>query len=303
MGEVIWLMDTLDIADQTLLFITADNGAHDQTYQSNGHTPHLNYRGQKADIYEAGHRVPFLVRWPGVVEAGSSSDETICLTDFMATAAAVVGYELSADAGEDSYSILPVLLGQQITGTLREATVHHSLNGTFAIRQGDWKLTVDNEGSGGFTNPRVVDGPGTLYNLADDIAETNDLYDDNPDLVAEMWALLEQYQTSGRSTPLERNDEFWARPIIGCGDSLYEEYSEEVTKNIQDSCRTLDVAEDRRPGSSGYGGLIEVFGLDGKKLLELDGRKGSLHPEHLRLRPGLYLMRTGHGKVMTVFKR
>jgi arylsulfatase A len=214
-GLVLKALDSLGLMGNTVVIVTSDNGAHDKTYKQYGHTPHMGYRGEKADIFEAGHRIPFLIRWPGVVKAGSISGETICLTDFMATAAAITGYRFPDSAGEDSYSLLPVLLGQKLSGPLREATVHHSDEGTFAIRKGAWKLAVDNMGSGGFTLPDQVAGPGTLFDILKNPGEDSlqDQYAAKPAVVAELRALLDKYKKDGRSTPKNRMDEFWQGPV------------------------------------------------------------------------------------------
>jgi hypothetical protein len=212
-GKVLKALDSLKISDNTLVLFASDNGAHDFTYRQYGHTPHMNYKGEKADIFEAGHRIPLIIRWPGVVAPNTISTETVCLVDFMATLAAITSFKLPDNAGEDSYSLLPVLLGRTLTAPLREATVHHSNDGLFAIRKGKWKLTPDNMGSGGFTSPKSVDGPGTLYNLETDISETTDRYAARPNDVTQFRALLSKYKTEGRSTPLPRNDEFWNPPV------------------------------------------------------------------------------------------
>jgi arylsulfatase A-like enzyme len=207
-------LDSLGLSANTIVIVTADNGAHDKTFKQFGHTPHMAWRGEKADIFEAGHRVPFIVKWPGVAKANSTSGETVCLTDFLATAAAIVSYKLQDGAGEDSYSMLPVLLGRKLAAPLREATVHHSINGTFAIRQAAWKLTLDNMGSGGFTAPDSVAGPGTLYDLISNPGEAvaQDQYAAKPAVVRDLKALLARYKADGRSMPLPRQDEFWQEP-------------------------------------------------------------------------------------------
>src|SRR6185436_18770234 len=120
----------------TLVIVTSDNGCSPQAKFNEllprGHNPSYVFRGNKADIYEGGHRIPFLVRWPGHVKPGVTSDQTICLTDFMATCAEILGVKLPDNAGEDSVSLQPAMLGTA-TKPLREATVHHSINGAFAI--------------------------------------------------------------------------------------------------------------------------------------------------------------------------
>ncbi len=218
-GRVRAALDSLGFSGNTLVLVASDNGAKDYTYKQYGHTPHLDYRGEKADIFEAGHRIPFSVKWPGVVVPNSVSGETVCLTDFLATAAAVVSFRLPDSAGEDSYSLLPVLLGRPLTAPLREATVHHSSEGTFAIRQGPYKLTVDNLGSGGFTAPVTLAGPGTLYDLSKNPGEdtAQNLYAAQPARVAALRALLAKYKSEGRSVPRGRVDEFWAGPTYLSG--------------------------------------------------------------------------------------
>ncbi len=206
------LLDALadkHLADNTLVIFTSDNGAHwlPSDIDHWGHRANADWRGQKSDIWEGGHRVPFVVRWPGVVAADSSSDKTICLTDVMATVAAVVGRELPTDAGEDSFSFLSELVGQTPAAPQREAIVHHSGNGAFAIRQGHWKLATK-LGSHGFSKPRTVEpvpgGPrGQLYHLGNDPAESRNLWLDEPEIVERLTALLNRYQRAGRSRPAE----------------------------------------------------------------------------------------------------
>ncbi|MBT5124277.1 MAG: sulfatase-like hydrolase/transferase, partial [Planctomycetaceae bacterium] len=156
----------------------------------------LHYRGQKADIWEGGHRVPFLVHWPAQVAANTVSDQTICLTDLMATALDVLGESLPAGAGQDSYSFLAAIT-QTKQPSERMVTIHHSVNGTFAIRKGDWKLIPGNLGSGGFSSPRVVKpkegGPGgQLYNLRTDPSEKNNVWQDNPKIIEELQTELQR---------------------------------------------------------------------------------------------------------------
>jgi arylsulfatase A len=133
----------------------------------------------------------------------------------LATVADLVGTPLPPNAGEDSYSLLPILLGNDLEAPLREATVHHSLNGMFAIRQGPWKLILG-RGSGGFSQPQtLVPAPGEpegqLYNLYDDPGETTNLYLNHPGIVARLQTLLSRYQDSGRSAPM-RGEEVAYRP-------------------------------------------------------------------------------------------
>lgn len=196
------------IDDNTIVIFTSDNGcsprADFEELAAIGHKPSHIYRGHKADIFEGGHRVPFIVHWPAKIKAGSVSNETICLTDLMATAAEINGLKMPENAGEDSVSFLPALLGQKVK--LREATVHHSINGSFAIRQGDWKLILC-PGSGGWSSPKpniafkeklpLIQ----LYNLSSDPAESKNVFKENPAKVKELYALLKKYVEEGRSTP------------------------------------------------------------------------------------------------------
>ena len=206
-GQILDAVDRLAIADDTLIVFTSDNGAiwPQSKIDEFGHRANLNLRGQKADIWEGGNRVPFIIRWRGRIAPASQSDALVSLTDMLATFAAVAGAELPRDAGEDSYSLLPVLLGENLATPLRNAAIHHSGNGMFAIRQGPWKL-IEGRGSGGFTEPaRIEPGPGEpagqLYNLAEDLGETNNLYRQHPDVVARLAALLDQYRQQGHSRP------------------------------------------------------------------------------------------------------
>ncbi|HEY7308890.1 MAG TPA: arylsulfatase [Gemmataceae bacterium] len=206
-GRVLRALDEAKLADNTLLIFTSDNGAHwtPEDIDKWGHRANDGLRGQKADIWDGGHRVPFLVRWPGRVRAGGTSKELICLTDFLATAAAVVGAKLPADAGEDSYNLLPALRGDKLDTPIREAIVHHSSDGTFAIRQGPWKLALA-RGSHGFSNPKNIqpkpgEAKGQLYNLDDDPQERDNQWLKKPEIVARLTALLEKYKSEGRSSP------------------------------------------------------------------------------------------------------
>ncbi len=205
-GQVVDALQRKGLTDDTVLMITSDNGSNwpDPDIKKWGHDANMSYRGQKADIWEGGHRVPFIVRWPAKVQPGAVCQQTVCLTDLLATAADIVQDKLPAGAGEDSFSLLPALLDKQHSEPLRPATIHHSVNGTFAIRVGDWKLVEGNLGSGGFTNPKVVKpkpgGPqGQLYNLRNDPHETTNLYQSQPEQVERLSAMLEHYRREGRS--------------------------------------------------------------------------------------------------------
>ncbi len=151
-----------------------------------------------------------VARWPGRIKPGTTCGEVLCLTDLIATAAAVVGAELPDGAGEDSYNMLPALLGKKLDRPIREATVHHSCDGLFAIRQGKWKLlTHKGSGSWNYSRARIPiqppitqpDAPGQLYDLSRDLGETNNLYKQHPQVVRRLTELLEKYKRQGRSRP------------------------------------------------------------------------------------------------------
>jgi len=204
-GTVLDALVRTKLVDRTLVIVTSDNGAHwtKGDIAKYGHRANAHLRGQKADIWEGGHRVPFIARWPGRIKPGTTSDQLTCLADLLATTAAIVGETLPAAAGEDSYNMLPALLGEPSKGPTREVIVHHSGDGMFAIRQGPWKLIVGG-GSGGFTPPRRIEPkPGEpaaqLYNLRDDPSEEKNLYAAHPDIVKRLTALLEKYRAEGRS--------------------------------------------------------------------------------------------------------
>jgi arylsulfatase A len=206
-GEVLAELDARGLIGETLLVFTSDNGCSPMAkipeLAAKGHLVNGPLRGHKADIFEGGHRVPFLVRWPGKVSAGSKCGETVCTTDFFATAAEASGMEVPADAAEDSFSMLPLLTGKGEFA--RPYTIHHSINGSFAIRQGKWKLSLC-PGSGGWSDPKpgkATQGlyPVQLYDLGADLAETNNLAEKDPERVKAMADLLAKAIRDGRSTP------------------------------------------------------------------------------------------------------
>ena len=209
-GEVMRAVKEAGIEKNTLFIVTSDNGAspacHFDDLEKFGHNPSYIFRGTKADIWEGGHRIPFIARWPEVITPGTSCRQTICLTDLLATCAAIAGKELPENAGEDSYNILPYFKGEKTDEQIRPGTVNHSISGYFALRKGPWKLEMC-KGSGGwsFPTPRVADTmdlpPLQLYNLDEDISETHNVWDQHPGLVKEMEEQLKQYILQGRSTP------------------------------------------------------------------------------------------------------
>ncbi|WP_026947643.1 sulfatase family protein [Algoriphagus marincola] len=218
-GQINQAIKKAGIEDNTLVIFTSDNGGSPAAgldiMQAAGHYSSYIYRGHKADIYEGGHRVPFIAKWPSKIKPGVLSSQTICLTDLMATAAEIVAYDLKPNEGEDSFSLLKMLEGNDTEGIVREATVHHSINGSFAIRQGDWKLIMA-KGSGGWSFPKPGDPAEEglpevqLYNLALDPGESQNLQDRYPEIVSDLKKLLIKYIQEGRSTPglPQPNDEY-----------------------------------------------------------------------------------------------
>ena len=178
LGRVLDALDRQKLADNTLIIVSSDNGAANRAYAP--------LRASKTSIYEGGHRVPFLARWPGKIKPASACDDTICLNDLMATCAEIVGAKIPDDAGEDSVSILPDLLGSA-KGPVRESTLHQSMKGDIAIRQGSWKLIF------------FKDGKRELYNLQADLSETKDVLEANVDVVERLTALMKKSIANGRS--------------------------------------------------------------------------------------------------------
>ncbi|MFO0846670.1 MAG: sulfatase-like hydrolase/transferase [Gemmataceae bacterium] len=206
-GQVLRALDTAGLADNTLVIFTSDNGCSPQAnlgeLHAKGHQPGGRFRGHKADIFDGGHRVPFLVRWPGRVKPGATSDQLVCLTDLLATCAEVVGERVPAGAGEDSVSLLSARTGAKGPG--REAVVHHSIDGSFAVRQGRWKLCLF-PGTGGWSKPRPGKEdmglpPVQLYDMGHDPGETTNLHAQHPEVVGRLTRLLRKYGDEGCSTP------------------------------------------------------------------------------------------------------
>jgi len=211
-GEVMGALQRKGILTNTLVFFTSDNGPENWNYEEARDQKHYAMgplRGVKRDTWEGGHRVAFIASWPGHIKAGTTNPEVICHTDLMATAAALVGATLPGNAGEDSYNILPALLGERLDHPIREATVHHGGNGKLAIRQGNWVFIDARTGDANkepqwFKQERGYQPhnfPGELYNLKEDLAERRNRYGEHPEIVERLKTLLEKYKAEGRSTP------------------------------------------------------------------------------------------------------
>jgi arylsulfatase A-like enzyme len=206
-GKVLEVIKTAKIENNTLVIVTSDNGSDwgQSDIAETGHRSNYNFKGRKADIYEAGHRVPFVARWKGIIPAGITSHEIMCTTDLLATLAGILNKPVPEGSGEDSFDMWPAFLGKISSTSIREATIHHSLYGFFSIRKGKWKLTPY-LGSGGFTQPDLIipqkgEAPGTLFNLDKDPWEQVNLYNQYPDVVRELSKLMELYVTQGYSIP------------------------------------------------------------------------------------------------------
>lgn len=208
-GRVLNALEKSGAADNTLVLFSADNGCASyigiSDLEKMGHFPSGPLRGFKGDAWEGGHRVPFIVRWPGQVKAGSVCAQLVQQSDLMATFAEVLGTQLPANVAEDSVSLLPLLKGGD--QPVRENAVSASINGVPAVRSGSWKY-IPGPGSGGSGKGGDQSQPVQLYNLADDLGETKNLAAAMPEKVTEMKALLEKLITEGRSTPgaAQKND-------------------------------------------------------------------------------------------------
>ncbi|HCN28650.1 MAG TPA: arylsulfatase [Verrucomicrobiales bacterium] len=215
-GELMQELETHSLAQNTLVILSSDNGPEVTTIvhmrADHAHDGAKPWRGVKRDAWEGGHRVPFIVRWPGKVQAGTTSDQILCLTDILATVAAITGTELPHEAAEDSFNMLPAL-ESTATAPIRPYLLTQAFAGqrTLSIRRGQWKY-IAHRGSGGnnydkgelkpFALPDTdPETPAQLYDLATDPGETTNLYSKQPEIVKELQALLEQSKTTGRSRP------------------------------------------------------------------------------------------------------
>ena len=220
-GELMKTLERLGVADNTLVMFASDNGPEVPTVinmrKTHAHDGARPWRGVKRDQWEGGHRTPFIVRWPGKVKAGTTSDQLTSLTDVMATCGQIVGAKLPNDAAEDSYNMLEVLLGTQGNKPVRRYMLQQTPTLALSIREGKWKY-LDHKGSGGNNYDRTgdwgmkqyalkdtdPDAPGQLYNLQIDPGETNNLYSKHPEIVKRLKGQLEIYKKSGRSAPLRQ---------------------------------------------------------------------------------------------------
>jgi len=187
LGQIMDALERNHLSENTLLIAASDNGAEQRAYAP--------LRESKRSIYEGGHRVPFVARWPGKVAVGSRNDHTICLNDLMATAAEIVGTQLPDNAGEDSVSLVPEFLATA-DRPVRDTTIQQSYDGDLAVRQGAWKLVL------------LLNDKRELYNMETDLSEANNVLPENSDVAAQLAATIQSEIDRGRSTPgvTQKND-------------------------------------------------------------------------------------------------
>lgn len=236
-GKILKTIKEENIEENTIIIVTSDNGSdwRPSDKEEWNHSANYIYKGRKADIFEAGHRVPFIAQWKGVIPAGQKSNEIMCTTDLIGTVSGMLNVEMPENGAEDSYNLWPAFVGNSQKG-IREAIIHHSFDGFFSIRKGKWKFTP-HIGSGGFTIPKNIPSPknksvGTLYDLEKDPEEKNNLFEEYPMIVEELRVLLDKYQKQGYSRTMNGNSTAKStdlskllRPVPNTGifinDSLY----------------------------------------------------------------------------------
>lgn len=203
--RIVQALKEMGLYENTILILTSDNGCSPHGFPIEqeikfDHNTSNGYKGRKSHSYDGGHRVPFIVSWPESIKKGTTSDEIICSTDLYATVSELIGHQLTENEALDSYSFLPVLKNENYKKPIRDATIHHSLNGHFSIRKGNWKY-IDAKGHGGFAEIKedVPSDSVQLYDLSKDLAETKNVYAENPEVVAELKELLKHYKTQGFS--------------------------------------------------------------------------------------------------------
>lgn len=200
-GEIMKALERLDLAKNTLVIFSSDNGATPINEQ--GHLPNGPWRGKKSQLWEGGHREPFIARWPGHIASGKTSDDLVCLIDLSATAAAVTGQKLAEGAAPDSFNLLPTLLGKP-DAPKRDSLIVMSGKGDLAIRQGQWKyfpdLALANGWDAGPKKPNQGANPG-LYDLSTDPGEKRNVFKDRPEIAKRLASLLAQQQTAKSTRP------------------------------------------------------------------------------------------------------
>ncbi len=208
-GQITSALEKNGLTRSTLVIFSSDNGcskaAGIQKLAKQGHRVSGGLRGSKADIWDGGHRIPFIAKWQGKIEPGSTSDQLICLNDLFATICDITGQTIPNGSCEDSISFLPAFSGEPIPSK-RKGIIHHSVSGHFAYRSANWKLALA-RGSGGWSSPNEKQAAkkhsigAQLYDLEHDLGETNNLFEARPDIANRMLNELTEYVNSGRSTP------------------------------------------------------------------------------------------------------
>jgi len=210
-GQLLKALEDSGKADNTLVIFSADNGPEKYAYERDATTGHWSahpLRGLKRDTYEGGHRVPTIIKWPGVTKPGVVNNALVSQIDFMATIAAALGYQLPANAAEDSHNLLPLLKGE--VESVRTTHIHNTSQDNYAIRDGDWLLVDAGNGYGTSRNAawekrhgyKPDDAEKTeLYNLKTDLSQKHNLAADHPERVSELKSLLKKIREQGHSAP------------------------------------------------------------------------------------------------------
>lgn len=219
-GQIMTALEEQGLSEDTIVIFTADNGcspgADIEGLKKLGHNPSHHFRGMKSDIFEGGHRIPLIVKWKSQIKPSQLCDEIVCLSDFYATVANILGVAFPDNQGEDSVSNLPLWISDS-KKAVRETVVHQSIDGSLSIRKGDFKLCFC-KGSGGWSYPlpgvEDTDLPSLqLYRLNSDISETENVAEKYPEIVAELTKLMVVYYENGRSTKgvIQKNDgvDYW----------------------------------------------------------------------------------------------
>ncbi|MEM7014701.1 MAG: arylsulfatase [Verrucomicrobiota bacterium] len=210
-GRLLKALEESGKADNTVVIFTADNGPEKYAYARDQKFEHWSahpLRGLKRDVYEGGHRVPFLIKWPGVTKAGQVSEALISQIDLMATFASALGFDLPDDAAEDSHDLLPLLKGE--VDSVRDSHIHNTYEGQYALRDGDWLLMDAKDGYRSGRNkdweakrgyPADDDQPVELFNLKEDLVQKNNVAAEHPEKVQAMQKKLNEIRERGYSAP------------------------------------------------------------------------------------------------------
>jgi arylsulfatase A len=200
-GKVCGILDSLGISRNTLVILTSDNGAYwwPENIREFDHKANFIFSGMKSDLWEGGHHIPYIARWPQKIKSGSVNHQLVSLTDLLATCADLVNITLPYNSGEDSQSHLPAFLGEENYPGSRGNLVMQSFDGQYAIREGEWKLIMA-RGSGGWSYEGEPEDPDIqLYNLKNDLREQENLYKEYPDIVERLTEKLKMFQQERRS--------------------------------------------------------------------------------------------------------